>query len=386
LANPSGVASLILNRIAYAVNWYNLATVFSLIASEFKQNVSGLGLASAAFYLGIGIFQLPAGILAARIGPRLTAVYGTIIYSVAAVLTGFAGSMVEIIVLRFLVGLGMAFVFAPGIILIVRSLRKGSEGLGVGLYNSAFNSGGVIGLLGWAVLASTVGWRNSLIVGGSIGLATSVLLLVALPKEHKHVDFKINFSDLKLILLDKWLITLSIALLGFGVGNAVLGGFMAYYLESATHLSVGLSGAIASLTLVFAFFVAPFSGRLLDRSGNSKRLIVAAGVLMSLGIGVAALSTVYSAVLAVALVGSAYGAGMTFVFSAARATNKSDQEYETLAVSWVNSISLFGNFIPPLLFSFLVLRFGYSPAWLCIAALTLLLMIPIALKGSKNKE
>lgn len=139
--NGVAVTSLILGRIVYAVNWYSMAAVFSLVASELKYDVSGLAVVTAAFYVGIGVFQVPGGLLAAKIGPRLTVVCGTTVASLAALLTGFAGNLLEIMVLRFFVGVGMALVFAPAVILVTRFLREGSEGLGVGLYNSAFSLG-----------------------------------------------------------------------------------------------------------------------------------------------------------------------------------------------------------------------------------------------------
>jgi MFS family permease len=77
------------------------------------------------------------------------------------------------------------------------------------------------------------------------------------------------------------------------------------------------------------------------------------------------------------MVGIGSGAGFTFGFSAARASNRLDKEYETLAVSWVNSISLSGDFVPPLLYSYVVIQYGYSPAWLFMAALASVLIIPI---------
>jgi MFS family permease len=375
--NRSAVASLILGRIIYAVNWYSLAAVFSFTASELHQNVSGLGLATAAFFVGIGIFQVPGGVLAAKIGPRLTVIFGTTVTSLAALLTGFANNLVEISVLRFFVGTGMAFVFAPGVILMAKFLQRGSEGLGVGFYNSAFSLGGAVGLFGWAVLAAEIGWRSSLAIGGLLGLFTAVLLWFLVPKDNQRSGFTVELHHLKLILLDKWLIILSVVTLGLQVGSTIYSNFMAYYLESAVHINVGEAGTIASLASLFALASAPFAGRLFDRYGNAKRLLLASGSLMAVGVGVAFLGTVYSAILAGVLVGLATGCGFTFGFSAAREANKLDKEYETLAVSWVNSISLFGDFVSPLLFSYLVIQYGYSPAWLYMAVLTFALIIPI---------
>jgi MFS family permease len=375
--NRAAVASLILGRVVYAVNWYSLAAVFSFTASELKLNVSGLGLVTATFFIGIGVFQVPGGILAAKIGPRRTAVYGTTIASLAALLTAFAGNLAEIAVLRFFVGLGMAFVFAPGVILMTRLLREGSEGLGVGLYNSAFSLGSAIGLAGWTVLAAEIGWRSSLAAIGLLGLFTSILLWFLVPKDNQRSDFKVEPRHLRLVLLNKWLIVLSVAVLGLQLGSTVYSNFMAYYLESVTHMKVGEAGIIASLASLFAFASAPYSGRLFDRYDNTKQLLLASGVLMAIGVGVAFFGTVYSAILSGIMVGIASGAGFTFGFSAARASNRLDKEYETLSVSWVNSISLSGDFVPPLLYSYVALQYGYSPAWLFMAVLAFVLIIPI---------
>jgi MFS family permease len=375
--NHAAITSLILGRVAYAINWLNVAAIFSLIASEMKQDVSGLGLVTAAFYIGIGLFQVPGGILAAKIGPRLTVIYGTTIASFFALLTGFAGNLAEIAVLRFFVGAGMALVFAPAVVLVTRFLRKGSEGVGVGIYNSAFSLGGVIGLSGWAVFAGGVGWRSSLIISGSLGLATSALLLFFVPKDNLRSDFKIDAQHLKLILYDKWLMALSIALLGIGIGSTVVGNFMAYYVENVSHVSVGEAGAIASLTQASALLTAPFSGRVFDRFGNVKLLLLATGAVMAFGVGIAFVGTLYSAITSSVLVGLASGAGYTFGFAAAREASRLGPEYETLAVSWVNGIALFGDFVPPLLFSYVAIGFGYGSAWLVLALFTFVLILPV---------
>ena len=380
IGNRVAIATLILGRIIYAVNWFNLASVFSFTAYEMNENVSGLGATTSAFFIGIGVFQIPGGILAAKIGPRLTAILGTTVSSLAALLTGFAGNLVEITVLRFFVGLGNAFVFAPGVILMARLSHKGEEGLGVGLYNSAFHVGGAVGLSGWAILAATVGWRISLVTSGLLGLGTSVLLWSLVPDDNRRSDFNMELRHLKRILLDKWLIISSIAMLGLNIGSTVYSSFMPYYLNSVLHLNVGEAGTITSLASLSALASSPFAGRLFDRYSNAKQLLLASGALMAIGVGVAFFGSAQSAILAGILVGLAAGTGLTFGFCAARATNRLDQEYETLAVSWVDTISLFGNFFPLLMYPYFVIQYGYSFAWLYMAILPFLLIIPLLLK------
>jgi MFS family permease len=153
-----------------------------------------------------------------------------------------------------------------------------------------------------------------------------------------------------------------------------------------SHVPVGEAGTIASLAVVLALVTAPFSGRIFDRFGNAKRLLLATGIIMALGVGTAFFGTLYSSIISGILVGLSSGAGFTFGFAAAREANMFGPEYETLAVSWVNSISLFGDFAPPLLFSYFAIQFGYSVAWLCLAALSFILIIPVLLSKASQRR
>jgi MFS family permease len=376
----AAVAALISGRIIYAVNWFSLAAVFSFVASELSVNIAALGLATSTFFVGIGLFQVPGGLLAAKIGPRLIAIFGTAVSSLAVLLTSFANDLLTIVILRFFVGMGMAFVFAPGVILMARLLRKGAEGLGVGLYNSAFSLGGIIGLSGWTVLAATIGWRASLAVSGLLGLSSSLLLLFFVPIDSRRLDFKVEVAHLKSVLVNKWLVILSIAMLGLQAGSTIFSSFAIDYLHNTLGIGVGEAGIVAALVSTFSLVSSPFAGRAFDRSGNAKRLMLASGTLMVVGVGVAFFGSIYAAILAGILIGLASGTGFTFAFAAAREANRLDQEYETLAVSWVNSLQLFGNFGPPLLYSYMVIQYGYSNAWLSIALLSLILTLPLILK------
>ena len=87
--------SLIVARITYGVNWFNIASIFPLIAVDFNKDVSLLGSISAAFFIGVGLFQIPAGIFAARFNPGVSAILGIVIASADALFSGFASSPLQ---------------------------------------------------------------------------------------------------------------------------------------------------------------------------------------------------------------------------------------------------------------------------------------------------
>src|SRR5918995_6420977 len=190
--NSFQIISLLLARVFYSANWFNIASIFFLIALDLKQDVSMLGLVTASFIIGVGVFQVPAGILAARYGASKTAVSGILIASFCALLTGISNDILQIAILRFVVGLGMACFFGPSVIMISKYLGKRSEGLGIGLINSAHAIGGIIGVFGWVILAQLYGWSVSLIIGGALGLVTGIVLiisaLIARPSIKTHDD------------------------------------------------------------------------------------------------------------------------------------------------------------------------------------------------------
>src|SRR5215218_2753248 len=187
------VLFLVFARVLYAINWFNISSVFYLILVDLEQDISMLGIITASFLVGIGLFQVPAGILAAKYNPKKIALSGIMILSIASLLSGLATELFQMAILRFLVGVGMAFFFGPSVVLISSYLGKGSEGLGVGILNSAHSLGGIIGIFGWIAIAELVGWRTSLILSGSLGLISGLFLICV--KRQKQIKNKENYKE-----------------------------------------------------------------------------------------------------------------------------------------------------------------------------------------------
>lgn len=375
--NRTSVFSLIFARILYSINWFNIASIFYFIASDFKQDISMLGLITSSFLIGIGIFQIPAGILAAKYGPRKIAIYGILITSSAALLSGLSTDLFHMIILRFIVGLGMACFFGPSVILISKYLGKGSEGLGVGLLNSAHALGGIIGIFGWIILAEVTGWRISLMLSGLLGIVTGLLLIIALIREKIQIDFGIKISELRQILFNKSLIVLGLALLGFQIGSNLTLTFIVFYLADHLNIDPTIAGFVGSFNLIIALVSSPLFGKIYDRIKDAKKLLIISGIVMSSSMAMIAANTLYVIILSIIIAGFFLAGGFVIVYTKAKQVKGLHAEYETLAVSYVNGISLFNAFWVPIVFSFIVNQSGYSMAWFLGGFLTLLLVLPL---------
>ena len=398
------VLSLLLARIFYSANWFNIASIFYLIAYDLKQDISMLGLVTSSFIIGVGLFQVPAGIIAAKYGPEKLAIFGILLASFCALVTGLSESILQIAVLRFMVGVGMACFFGPSVILITKFLGRRSEGLGIGLINSAHAIGGIVGIFGWVVLAQLTGWRISLVIGGTLGLLTGLILSISLLRtnskslpedeslplsnnepvsdlEAKKISpsMGISISGLRRTIFNKSLIILGITLLSFQAGSSIILTFIVFYLGGTLRIDYTIAGLIGSLNLVIALFSSPMFGLLYDRTKKAKKILIISGFAAAVSIWGMTIPSIYVILPSMIFSAIFLSAGFVVVYAEAKRTNTIqglDLKYQTLAVSFVNGISLFGAFWIPFLFSFAAERFGFSIAWLMGGLIVLAFILP----------
>jgi MFS family permease len=395
---------LLLARIFYSANWFNIASIFYLIAYDLKQDISMLGLVTSSFIIGVGLFQVPAGIIAAKYGPDRLAIFGILLASFCALVTGLSGDILQIAVLRFIVGVGMACFFGPSVILISKFLGRRSEGLGIGLINSAHAIGGIVGIFGWVVLAQLTDWRISLVIGGTLGLLTGLILSISLSRtnsksipEDENLPLSnnepvsdleakkispatgISMSGLRRTIFNKSLIILGITLLSFQAGSSIILTFIVFYLGGTLRIDYTIAGLIGSLNLVIALFSSPMFGLLYDRTKKAKKILIISGFAAAVSIWGMTIPSIYVILPSMILSAIFLSAGFVVVYAEAKRTNTIqglDLKYQTLAVSFVNGISLFGAFWIPFLFSFAAERFGFSIAWLMGGLIVLAFILP----------
>ncbi len=415
--------SLIIARIVYGINWFNISAIFPLIALEFNKDVSLLGFISAAFFVGVGLFQIPAGIFAARYNPRVSAIIGITISSTAALLCGLVLSSSELIWLRLIVGFVMAFFYSSAVILIARHGKRGFPGFSVGIMNSAHSMGGIIGIFAWIIIAQIVGWRASLVVSGVLGLVTALLMIMTIPKGNITFRYnarmqnngsqparkaeKLKISDILKVLSNRTLIYLGIILIGIQAVWAVELTFIVTYLENLGFYAE-LAGSIAILPLIFAIISAPLIGGFYDKVRDARTVLLICGVGSSIAMVGLSLGSLYLIITSVILTGFFSGGAFTVVYERARTlliedmadhgnnatasleANRRDinaennpvtypSYYDTLKIAWVNGLSLIGVLWTPVVFSYIAEENSYELAWISSAVVTaLFILVPIS--------
>jgi MFS family permease len=379
-AISSGTISLLIARIIYAINWFNIGSLFPFISKEFNQDVSYLGQLSGFFLLGIGLFQIPGGLFATKFGSRRSAILGILLSSIAVIISSLTTQIAVFVILRFIVGLGMAFFFSAGVTLITTYLGKRSEGTGIGLLNSFQAIGGIIGIFGWILVAEVLGWRLSLIMSGILGVAIGLTMIFLLPVETQ-IRTTISISLLRKLLFSRYLVSLGVILTATQLAWGLTVSFFVFYLIDRMKISPEFAGIISSIPLVVYVFTSPITGKIYDKSNNSKWLLLIFSIMLGISIMMNSLDNLTAVILSAIFVGFFATGGFTIIYATTRkiesTTLTHGQEYATLNVSWINGISLMGISWVPVVFSLIINQAGYSIAWFIGGAITLILTIPI---------
>ena len=380
--SPAMVSLLFMNA-AFAINQTNIPSLYLHISSDFGQTILGLGVLTSSFFLGYGVTGLPSGILAARFGPKNVVVVGGLLNALSVLASALSPTFFALTILRFLAGAGFALAFPPILVLVVRSGRTGSTGFGTALTSISFLVGGVVGVFGWSILGVSIGWRVSVLIGGVLSLAPSLSVIRTLP-DHVHTpEFKVRLTHIREVLLNRPILLIGVMLFGIGAATALTNNFIVFYLEEHFQVDPEFAGLVGGLQYIPPIFSSLIFGRFYDKGLSTKLLIFTSAAAVTLGVSLTAIDSISAAILSVLVVGFAMGAVFTVGLSAARDLS-TDKEYESLRVSFVDSVSLIGTFVSPIYFSLLVIGYGYSLAWLAGGVIAVVFAIPILLARSRG--
>jgi len=157
----------------------NISIAGLQISEEFGLGYQRLGLIFSAFLIGYAGFQIPAGWLAARFGPRRVLTIGTLWWGVATLMvavlpTGLPGAVFFLIAIRLILGAGEAVVYPAANQFVAQWIPVSERGIINGLIFAGVGAGSGLTppLLNWIIAHD--GWRAafyfSALLGTGIGL------------------------------------------------------------------------------------------------------------------------------------------------------------------------------------------------------------------------
>jgi MFS transporter, AAHS family, 4-hydroxybenzoate transporter len=183
LAATLGFLALFVDGLDFSAGMVGAPAILRAFHAERGEMGMVFGAGSVGALLGALIF----GTIADRFGRKLGIILGVLCYSLSALGSAFAGSLDELMVLRFVTGLGVGGVVANTIALLTETAPR--------RYRASFIMLTLIGIAAGNAAAGQVaarlipgfGWPVVFEAGGLVGLALTVILIFFLPESIRYL-------------------------------------------------------------------------------------------------------------------------------------------------------------------------------------------------------
>jgi len=152
------------------------------IAADLGIAKHNLGNLFSAGLMGMAIGGLLIGPIGDRSGRKVAIIGSLIGFGVFTLATAWASSYTELLILRFLTGLGLGGALPNATALMSEYANKRWRNMAISIIFLGIPIGGIVGSLiaGW--LIPTWGWQSVYVVGGVLPIAAALLLAVAMPE------------------------------------------------------------------------------------------------------------------------------------------------------------------------------------------------------------
>jgi ACS family D-galactonate transporter-like MFS transporter len=175
--------------IAY-IDRVNMSVAGPIIRDEMGLTNLELGLVFSAFAYPYAAMQIFGGWLADKYGPRKILIALSLIWGLATLLTGFVGSLMSLVVLRFVLGIGEGGAFPTATRAFTYWMPLTQRAFAQGITHSFSRLGGAVTPPLVVMIIAFAGWRESFIVLGVVSLAWTVLYMWFFrdtPEEHPRI-------------------------------------------------------------------------------------------------------------------------------------------------------------------------------------------------------
>lgn len=267
----------------------NYAVLF--MSQDLNLSLSATGLLLSSFFAGYTIMQIPGGWITDRFGPKKVLVTAVFFWSIFTGLTGVAWSLVSLIIIRFLFGIGEGG-FSPAsskLISITFTEAKRAKVMSIVLSSTGI-IGCIIPILSTVIL-TTIGWRALFVILGVVGIIVTVLYwkFIELPEcNPKETDTQIDFSKeyvtIRNVFNEPNIQNLFIAYFSIYIVQWGLATWLPTYFVKHRNIDLITFGWLQLIPGIISIFSFYLSGYVIDKLPISKAKLVGGSSCIGLGI------------------------------------------------------------------------------------------------------
>ena len=336
-------SAIALTCCAFFISFFHRVSTGAIAADlqqEFAIGAAALGTLGATYFYVYALMQVPSGVLADTLGPRVTLALGMLIAGAGSIAYGLAGNFTAAAVARTFAGLGVSVVFVCMVKLCANWFHERRFATAVGAANVAGIVGALSATAPLAWLITIVSWRSVFIALGmvSLVLALAIWCLVREAPQPRSAHAMAGNWRSALVAAAANPATWPPFWVNVGVSGAYMtfiGLWAAPFLVHVHGLSPVQAGRCTALTLIAFACCSTAIGWLSDRLGVRRPLVIAFAVAYTatglLWVALPAPSA-SGAVIAAVLTGLAVP-GFTLAWSIAKEVNAPERAGMAIAIA-----------------------------------------------------
>lgn len=269
---------MVLVQVSFSLNFFAVSPLFPLIREEWGLGRATVSLLVALVVLMMALFNLPASLLAARIGLKRAYTLGALLLS-AGILTPLASSFPMLILLRLVFGLGVATVAPLGGAIIMGWVRPQRLPLMNSLNIVAQSLAMAISLFTIVPLARALGWQNALALLGAVSLAIA-LGWAFLGEVKGQATGALPLKELAPLARQRTTLLLGLGLAGSFSFYTSMSSWLPTFYHEDRGMSLERAGQVVGLLPFLGIAGSLLGGFLAARTGRRRPFLMASAILM----------------------------------------------------------------------------------------------------------
>lgn len=330
-----------------AVNYTNHGPLVPTLVKSLNITYAMAGLFTTAIFLAHGALQIPGGALSDKFGAKNICSIGMLIIAVGNIFIGFSNSYYQILVWKFIVGIGTGSAIVGGLRYVPTFFAGKEIQRAQGLYGGSILLGAGFVIYGIPQLLKAVGWHGVFFITGGLAAIFFVLWVLFAPKTP--ITGTVAKIDWGKIIGSRNIWILSLAQLA-SFGTIISAGvWVNTLLIKSLHLVPITAGMIGSIVLLLGILSRPLGGYILDHGFlTSKKLLIYSCIGLGLGYILIGLSSwVPMAIFSITFTGIMAGLPFAGIFNGAKDSCPANPG---LAMGFVNTWGSFGVMaLPPII-------------------------------------
>ena len=257
-----------------------LNAVFPHLKAEWALSDARLGTLSGIVSFAVGILAFPLSLLADRWGRIKSLVLMAALWSFATLGCALAQNFEQMLVARFLVGVGEAAYGSVGLAVVLSVMPMRLRATITGMFLAGGMIGSVVGISLGGLIAANLGWRPAFVGMAAFGLVLTILYPFVV-KEKSIASLKAQINEthrgkttyrpgLKTLIDSRSVIC---AYIGSGVQVFISGALLAWlpsYLNRVYGMPIAKAALVAAVFVLSSAAGMTIFGNISDRFGNNS--------------------------------------------------------------------------------------------------------------------